>query len=117
MTYVQWSAQRVIETFAGEDVAWKFQVRDADGTVVNIAGWTFTFYAVDLHDSSNTITVTNGSFTITDAASGEVEFAMPRATTLAQGGKAFRAELWRTNTGAQDCVAAGSWKVRRTVRT
>jgi len=113
MTYIYWPAAGVI-TAAGDDIVWQFQVRDHEGAIVNIAGWTFSFWAVDQHDPLNVITVTNGSFTITSAASGKAQFTIARATTVSQGGKVFRGSLWRTDTNKE--LASGSWKITRTVR-
>ena len=113
MTYIYWPATVVI-TAAGDDIVWQFQVRDHEGVVVNIAGWTFSFWAVDQHDATNVITVTNSGFTITSAATGTAQFTIARATTATQGGKVFRGSLWRTDINKE--LASGSWKITRTVR-
>lgn len=115
MTYLSWAANQVVTT-AGDDIVWKFQVRDADGAVVDITGWSFSFWAVDQHDAANIVAVTNVDFSITSASTGKAQFTIAAATTDDQGGKVFRGCLWRTNTGANKELASGSWKVTRTVR-
>ena len=114
-TYLNWKTTDITIT-AGEDITWNFQVRDADGAVVNIAGWTFGAWFVDQHDSSNIIIVSAGDFTLTDSANGKARFTVGRSTTTSQGGKIFRGTIWRTNSGSQDEVAMGNLKILRTVR-
>ncbi len=114
MTYLYWPANTVITT-AGDDTIWHFQVRDKSGAPVNIAGWSFGFWAVDQYDSENIISIT-GTFAITTAVLGLAYFTVTRASTLTMGGKVFRASLWRTNSGSQKEIASGTWKIMRTNR-
>jgi hypothetical protein len=115
MIYANWLSKPVV-TKAGEDTAWYFQVRDGDGVVVDITGWTFGFWAVDQMDATNIITISSGSFTIVTPSSGIAYFVVSRSVTTSQGGKAFQGSLWRTNSGAQKELASGAWKVSRTSR-
>lgn len=117
MIYRHWPSVGTIATTAGDDITWYFQVRDASGAAVDITGWEFSFYAVDQRDATNTLTVANGSFTIATAASGLGYFTIARDSTTSQGGKVFKCELWKTNTGAQKMIAAGDWKVMATIRS
>jgi hypothetical protein len=114
-TYIDWDSTP-ISTVAGDDILWSTQVRDGAGDVEDITGWTFSFYAIEQEDETNTITITNSGFTITDAGEGQVRWAIASATTQTQGGKIFRAELWRTNAGSAKRLCAGTWSVGASIR-
>lgn len=116
MTYVDWDGTPIVTT-AGDAISWSAQVRDGDGDVVDITGWTFGFFAVEQEDPENEITITNASFTITDAGEGQVKWAIPAATTSAQDGLVFRGELWRLNSGFEKCLCAGNWEILPSIRS
>lgn len=112
--YINWSAITV-NTTAGDDVIWSFQVRDLADAVVDITGWTFGFYAEDQNDDDNTIDITD-TFTIVDAEEGQAKFTIARALTTGYGATVWRGEIWRTNAGNQKRLAAGEWRINSTIR-
>lgn len=103
-----------IQIVAGEDVVFVAQVKDADGNPVNVAGWSFGCYFVEIGNPSNSISVTSG---FTSGSSGVVMWPLSRSQTSGQAGKSLQGELWRTDSGLQKQLATGKLYVATTVRT
>ncbi len=113
--YANWEStpQRIT---AGDDAVIEFQVTDENDDAVDVTGWTFALYGTDQQLSTNTLSISNSSFSIITAASGIVRVSLARATTLLYPGVTFRCAIWRTNSGSQRELCTGDLKIRRTVR-
>lgn len=106
------------ETTAADDFIWRFRVTDNQDNVVNITGYEFAFYAVNQADALDIITITNGSFTITDASEGQAQFTVAASDTsdyIAMGA-VFQGEIWRANSGANKRLCSGVWRVNPTIK-
>lgn len=100
--------------FAGEDVVLLFTVKDKNGNVVNITGFSIDFLFREDENTANLFTkATGGSgITITDGVGGKYQVAIDSADwlALAAGRKFFKTR--RTDSGFLRSMAFGTFALR-----
>lgn len=85
-------------------------------TAENISGWTFAFQIWDEHADDDDeplaeLTSAGGEISITDTDDGEIEIELEDEHTSDLSGN-YRWNVWRTNSGAEQCLARGPFKAK-----
>lgn len=102
----------------GQDAEINWTIRedeDESSSVQNVTGWTFSYKVKRRDSAADPSVVPNSTTVIVNAAAGTVKTTIPAADLLLLNGD-YRHALWRTNNGAQSCLAEGNFSVSDTVQ-
>lgn len=102
--------------YRGTTKSLRFLIRESDGTVTDITGWSLTFTA-RLREVDADPPAINQSISITPpATNGEVLVTLTRAQTLAlKAGKNYTCSVFRTDSGAEELIGIGLLYVKNSI--
>lgn len=107
--------------FTAKDWAWEFVMKDDDGVVVDITGWTFAFVVKPIGATDTTAPLfaelSGASVPVVDGPTGTFRVIGTAALTTAAGigNKNYQHEIRRTNTGDVRVVAEGEAYLRQSL--
>lgn len=92
---------------AGAVFALKVSIVDRVGAAVDITGWTFEVWAQNIDDVTEDVNWSS-YVVVTSAAGGVLTISVPRSITKTSGGKKYRVDVCRVDSGNDAVVATGT---------
>lgn len=102
--------------YRGTAKSLRFDVRESDGSVTDITGWSVMFTARARETDGDPAVINQSASIVTPATNGELLVTLTRAQTLAlKAGKNYACSVFRTNSGVEELIGYGTLYVKNSI--